>query len=181
MTFALHPQVAKKGSRRKRKMQKLTVSAIVPVLVIFGASSLAFARVPSWDQPEAQSYKGVPYISGGVGSDERATLSTMAKKDNLELSFALQDKDYLGGAKVLIKDAKDHVVLQAASDGPLFYTRLPEGAYTVMATANGKTQIQKVRIPDKGKAMVFFAWKEANHQMASLRAGHDHETVAYRK
>lgn len=162
-------------------MQKLTASAIVPVLVIFGASSLAFARVPSWDRPEAQSYKGVPYISGGVGSDERAMLSTMAEKDNLELSFALQDKDYLGGAKVLIKDAKDHVVLRASSDGPLFYAKLPEGAYTVMATANGRTQIQNVRIRDKGRTMVFFAWKEATHQIASDRTGHGNATVAYRK
>lgn len=162
-------------------MQKLTVAAIVPALVVFGVSSLAFARVPSWDRPEAQSYKGVPYISGGVGSDERATLNTMAKKDNLELSFALRNKDYLGGAKVLIKDAKDRVVLQATSNGPLFYTRLPEGAYTVLATANGKTQIHKVRIRDKGRTMVFFAWKKANHQMASHYAMRGNQRVAYRK
>jgi hypothetical protein len=163
------------------KMQKLTVSAMVPVLVIFGASSLAWARVNSWDGPEAQSYKGIPYISGGVGIDERSTLRTMAKKDNVELSFAVQDKEYLGGAKVLIKDDKDHVVLEATSDGPLFYTRLPEGAYTIMATANGKTLIRKVRIPDKGETMVYFAWKEANHQIASRRALPGNETVAYHK
>lgn len=162
-------------------MQKLTVSAMVPALVIFGAASLACARVNSWAGPEAQSYKGIPYISGGIGADERSTLSTMAKKDNLELSFALQDKDYLGGAKVLIKDDKDHVVLKATSDGPLFYTKLPEGAYTIMATANGKTLIQKVRIPDKKERMVYFAWKEANPQIASHRASPGNETVAYHK
>lgn len=162
-------------------MQKLTVSAMVPVLVILGASSLAWARGNSWIRPEAQSYKGIPYISGGVGMDERSTLRTMAKKDNLELSFALQDKDYLGGAKVLIKDDKDRVVLAAASNGPLFYTKLPEGDYTVMATANGKTLMQKVRIPDKGERMVYFAWKEANPQIASRRTLPGNETVAYHK
>lgn len=162
-------------------MQKLTVSAMVPVLVIFGAASLASARVDSWDRPEAQSYRGIAYISGGVGIDERSTLRTMAKKDNLELSFALQDKDYLGGAKVLIKDDKDQVVLEATADGPLLYTKLPEGAYTIMATANGKTLIRKIRIPDKGERMVYFAWKEANPQIASHRAVPGNETVAYRK
>lgn len=162
-------------------MRKLTVSAMVPVLVIFGAASFASARVNSWDGPEAQSYKGIPYISGGFGIDERSTLRTMAKNDNVELSFALHDKDYLGGAKVLIKNAKDHVVLEAASDGPLFYTRLPEGDYTIMATANGKTLIRKVRVSDKEKTMVYFAWKEANHQIASRRASPSNETVAYHK
>ena len=162
-------------------MQKLTVSAVVPVLVIFGAASLACARVNSWDGPEAQSYKGIPYISGGVGIDERSTLRTMTKKDNLEMSFALQDKDYLGGANVLIKDDQDHVVLKAAADGPLFYAKLPEGAYTIMATANGKTLTRKVRISDKGKTMVYFAWKEANQQVASHRALPGNETVAYHK
>ncbi len=162
-------------------MQKLTVSAVVPVLVIFGASSLAWARGNSWNGPEAQSYKGIPYISGGVGTDERSTLRTRAKNDNLELSFALQDKDYLGGAQVAIKDAKDHLLLKAASDGPLFYTRLPEGEYTIMATANGKTLVRKVRIPDKGKTMIYFAWQEANHQVASRRILPRNETVASRK
>ena len=37
--------------------------------------------------------------------DERENLRAMSKDDNLELSFAAQNGNYLGGAKVLVKTA----------------------------------------------------------------------------
>jgi hypothetical protein len=148
-------------------MKHLPKAAMLPVLVIFGSASLAGAQAHSWQGLKTQSYNGVPYISGGVGLDERSELRAMAAKDNLELSFALKNKNYLGGANILIKDDKDHVILDAASDGPLFYAKLPQGAYTIMATANGKTIVRPVRIPDKGKTMAYFVWPTANSQLAS--------------
>ena len=162
-------------------MKKLMKPSTLSVLIIFGSSSLACAQGNAWDGPKTHKYKDVPYISGGIGIDERSALRAMAETDNLEMSFALQDKEYLGGAKVLIKDNTDRVVLDATSDGPLLYAKLPQGAYTIMATANGTTQFRKVTIPEKGKAMVYFAWKEANQQFVSHRASPGNETVAYHK
>ena len=46
---------------------------------------------------------GIPYVSGGFGMDERENLRAMSKDDNLELSFAAQNENYLGGAKIFIK------------------------------------------------------------------------------
>ena len=43
-------------------------------------------------QPEAQTYNDIPYVSGGFGLEERAELKAIGKTDNLELSFALQNK-----------------------------------------------------------------------------------------
>ena len=109
-------------------------------------------------QPQVKSASGIPYVSGGFGVEERENLRAMSKDDNLELSFALQNKHYLGGANVLIKDSRGRDVLEAVSDGPLFFAQLPEGTYTVEATTSGKTLKQIVHVPDKGQARVYFAW-----------------------
>jgi hypothetical protein len=117
-------------------------------------------------QPEVQTYNGIPYVSGGFGLEERAELRAIGKTDNLELSFALQNKDYLGGAEVLIKDRNGKEILEALSDGPLFFAKLPAGTYTVEATAMGKTLKQVAHVPAKGQTQIHFAWKELKRETA---------------
>jgi hypothetical protein len=67
---------------------------------VFPGSSTDFSD----SQLQVRTYEGIPYVSGGFGMEERKNLRAMSKDDNLELSFALQNKNYLGGAEVLIKD-----------------------------------------------------------------------------
>ena len=102
--------------------------------------------------------KTMPYASGGVGVEERDRLKSMATDDNLALSFALENGHYLGGAEVSIKDDKGKELLEAVSDGPLFFTKLPAGHYVVEATAMGKTITRAVHIASGGQAHIFFAW-----------------------
>ncbi len=142
-------------------MGKIAIAAIAPILLVLGTAPLSYATKAFPDKPEVQTYNGIPFVSGGFGSDERAALRTMGNKDNLELSFALQNDEYLGGAKVLIKDERGNKILETTSDGPLFYAKLPEGTYRIMATAHGKTLTQVAKVPDKGRARLYFAWKEA--------------------
>ena len=141
-------------------MKKTLMGIFSQFVFLLGLLSLSYAYTGS---PEMKSYKGIPYLSGGFGAEERETLRAMGKEDNLRLSFALQNKDYLGGAQVLIKDEKGRTVLDAVSDGPLFFTKLPEGNYTITATAMGKTIKQEARIPAKGRTRLYFTWKESNY------------------
>ena len=97
----------------------------------------------------------------GFGIEERQAIAAMGRKDNLELSFALQNKQYLGGTEVLIKNSKGNKVLEAVSDGALFFTKLPEGKYTVTATAAGRTLTRDVDLSNKGHARLYFAWGHA--------------------
>lgn len=122
---------------------------------VFAGSSMELAD----SQLQVKTANGIPYVSGGFGVDERENLRAMSKDDNLELSFALQNKEYLGGANVLIKDSRGRDVLRAVSDGPLFFAELAEGTYTVEATTSGKTLKQAVHVPAKGQARVYFAWR----------------------
>jgi hypothetical protein len=115
---------------------------------------------------QVKTDNGIPYVSGGFGVDERENLRAMSKGDNLELSFALQNKDYLGGAEIAIKDRNGKEILEAVSDGPLFFTKLPAGTYTVEATAMGKTLEQVAHVPAKGQTQIHFAWKELKRETA---------------
>lgn len=140
-------------------MGKIAIAVIAPILLVLGATSVSYATAVSPDTPEVQTHNGIPFVSGGFGVEERAALRSMGSKDNLELSFALRNDDYLGGAKVLIKDERGNKILQTESDGPLFYAKLPAGKYVVMATARGKTITQVAEVPPKGKARLYFAWR----------------------
>ena len=142
-------------------MSRTTFASLVSFLLALGLVSSSYASTYSASAVAVERYRGIPYVSGGFGIEERHAVATMGRKDNLELSFALQNKEYLGGAEVLIKDSKGNKVLEAASDGPLFFTKLPEGKYTVMATALGRTLTRDVDIPNKGQARLYFAWGNA--------------------
>src|SRR5262245_23313653 len=148
-------------------MRKIVIGTVGVFLL--GASPVfanSFTDLNS--EPEVQIYNGIPYVSGGFGLEERAELRAIGKTDNLELSFALQNKRYIGGAEVFIGDKDGNEILSAISDGPLFLARLPEGVYIVKATAMGKTLEQTVHVPSKGQARLYFAWQDsiATHTLA---------------
>jgi hypothetical protein len=147
-------------------MNKIAIGSVG--LFLLGASPVfANSVTDSVLQPEVQTYNGIPYMSGGFGLEERAELRAMSKSDNLELSFALKNKDYLSGADLLIKDDQGKDILKAVSDGPLFFTKLPAGKYTIEATAEGRTEEQVAQVPAKGQTRIYFAWRESNQRPAT--------------
>ena len=147
-------------------MNKIAIGSVG--LFLLGASPVfANSVTDSVLQPEVQTYNGIPYMSGGFGLEERAELRAMSKSDNLELSFALKNKDYLSGADVLVKNDQGKDILKAVSDGPLFFTKLPAGKYTIEATAEGQTEEQVAQVPAKGQTRIYFAWRESNQRPAT--------------
>ncbi len=147
-------------------MNKIAIGSVG--LFLLGASPVfANSVTDSVLQPEVQTYNGIPYMSGGFGLEERTELRAMSKSDNLELSFALKNKDYLSGADVLVKNDQGKDILKAVSDGPLFFTKLPAGKYTIEATAEGRTKEQVAQVPAKGQTRIYFAWRESNQRPAT--------------
>jgi hypothetical protein len=139
-------------------MKTFAIGIIGSCLLAAGAAN-AGARMESSDEYlHAQRFANIPYVSGGVGLEERDRLKSMAADDNLALSFALQNGHYLGGAEVSIKDNKGNEVLEAGSEGPLFFAKLPAGHYVVAATAMGKSITRAVNVSANGQTHIFFAW-----------------------
>jgi hypothetical protein len=140
-------------------MKKSLIATMGLALLVAGPVSPALSYQSATAELKAKSANGISYISGGFGFDERQALRSMSTGDNLQLSFALQNKDYLGGAKVVIKDNHGKTLLDTISDGPLFFAKVPQGEYTVEATAHGKTLKQVAHVPIQGRTQLYFAWK----------------------
>jgi hypothetical protein len=108
---------------------------------------------------QPKHYGSIPYLSGGTGLDEREALNQVARDYNLKLSFALASGNYLGDVAVEIRDAGGRVAVQAVSEGPWFFAKLPPGRYTVLAKVMDKTQQKAVQVTGKGQTVLNLFWK----------------------
>jgi hypothetical protein len=146
------------------KKSILTIGSVFAC--VLGGASLSSAAVLTPLLPQTHTYHGIPYVSGGVGLDERAALREMTAQDNLKLSFALKNRDYLSDVNVVIVDHQGNKVLEAASNGPWLFTALPAGTYTIRATTLGETLEQEVHVSSKGQTPVYFVWRDSVGQGA---------------
>lgn len=127
------------------------------------ALALAAATGAAWAQdsrPQVHKQGEVSYLSGGVGQEEVTYLKSVSGDYNLRLQFALSDGGaYVSDVDVRVKNGSGQEVLAAKSDGPIFYAKLPDGAYEVTVTYGGKPQSKKVTVGAKGGAALGFYWQ----------------------
>ena len=98
-----------------------------------------------------------PYLSGGIGDDD--PLLALTGDYNLQLVFATQGSgEYLADVKVSVVDARDRLVLETVSPGPLFYVSLPSGTYRVTAEFGSKPLLKSVAVNDRRRQSVHFYW-----------------------
>ena len=106
--------------------------------------------------PQVQTYAGIPYLSGGIGLDEREALRSLANEYNMYLSFALKKGNYLSDVEVLIADNRGMTVLAAVSQGPWFFAKLPAGTYHSRAKMLGQSLEQVAQVPQQGQSRLSF-------------------------
>jgi hypothetical protein len=128
------------------------------ILLIAGCAASQTAGALPVEQME---YQGIPYVSGGIGSDEREKLADIGKNYSLKLVFANKSREYLSDVKVEISDSIGQKVLDAVADGPWFFTNLPPGKYTITVTMMGKEKQNRVNIgKDQKQTILRFYWNE---------------------
>jgi hypothetical protein len=101
---------------------------------------------------------GIRYMTGGVGTEERAAMEQMAKDYDSKLVFALITGEYLANVEVIIREPGGKILLEAASDGPLFFVDLPQGLYEITASYKNQRKFRKVKVSEVSNT-VFFHWK----------------------
>ena len=136
---------------------KVTIG-LAGLLFVLGSRGNADSLIP--EGPQVQTYAGIPYLSGGIGLDEREALRSLANEYNLYLSFALKKGNYLSDVEVLIANNRGMTVLAAVSQGPWFFTKLPVGTYRIRAKTLGESLEQMVHVPQQGQARFSFLWKD---------------------
>jgi hypothetical protein len=112
-----------------------------------------------WAQPQLKGDERIAYLSGGVGELERERLNEMADRFNLKLVFASKELGaYLADVKVSIRGAQSEELVNAVSDGPWFFAKLPPGKYQVVATHSGQPISKTVNVPQTGRSELNFLW-----------------------
>jgi hypothetical protein len=132
------------------------------LLIAGGAANQAAAEgnvLPS----EQNEYQGIPYVSGGVGIDAREKFDAIGKNYSLKLVFAGKNGKYVADIKVEISDSTGKKILNAVSEGPWFFSKLPPGKYKVTVTMMGKEKQKRVNIGKVQKqTTLYFYWDESD-------------------
>jgi hypothetical protein len=103
---------------------------------------------------------GVSYVSGGIGSAQQEALQRVAGRFNLKLTMATKDGKYIGRADIRIADEQGRTVIEAPSDGPLFFAKIPTGKYDVRATADGTSLTEQVTVAAQGQKQIVLTWPQ---------------------
>lgn len=120
---------------------------------------------------EGKTAEGFPYMSGGVGADERLALKERAKAFNVKLVFAAADGSYIADVKLEIGGAKNQAIVSTATTGPWFFIELPPGTYSVKATFAGQSkEVTALRVSKDKRAYQVFVWNLAGDLTAARKA-----------
>lgn len=107
---------------------------------------------------EQKVYQGIPYVSGGVGLEEREQFAAIGKNYNLKLVFAFKSGAYLSDVKVDISDSIGKKVLSAIAEGPWFFTA---GKVHNHCDNDGQGEAKQGNIgKDKKQTVLRFSWNE---------------------
>jgi Carboxypeptidase regulatory-like domain len=131
-------------------------SRFAHALLSFAAAAVVPQTASALD---VQQDRGIPYVTGGVGQDERDTLKAMESQFNLALQFSAQGGAFLSGVRVEILDRSGRTVLDALTEGPFFYASLPPGSYRVTASVEGQSTRRSVTVGAGRITRADFAWR----------------------
>jgi hypothetical protein len=130
------------------------------------AACVAIVALIAWVAPAAHgkadeivmASSGVPYVTGGAGTEAVDRLRAMEKDFNLKLVFALDNGEYLADVDVSVLDAADRVVLDAPSEGPWLLAKLPAGNYQVNVNYRGRVERRTVAVGATTLKTIDFRW-----------------------
>jgi len=116
-------------------MMKVKVRIMFLLLAVAG---IGFAPMVAADI-EIHRQQGTRYVSGGVTSEEVKEMQKLAPRFAIQLYFRAQgSEDPVTGVNVTVRDIQGDTVLQAQSEGPMFFFDVIGGRYTIDAEYAGE-------------------------------------------
>src|SRR5205823_5169791 len=92
----------------------------------------------------------ISYVNGGIGQEEVEALQDEARMYPLELMFSRRGDgeraEFVADVHLRILDTAGRVIVDRASQGPIFLAHLPDGQYIVNAEYQGRTQTRRVAV-----------------------------------
>jgi hypothetical protein len=131
---------------------RLSVSAAILALP-FCAPALAF---------DAATFTGGMHETSAPAEAQAVQRTTAGERLPISFHFATREEGHellLGGVHVTIDDAATlGRVLSAVADGPFLLASVPEGAYQVTATHEGRAQVAVIVVARGEPLRVAFYW-----------------------
>lgn len=127
---------------------------------VSGIAPAAFAFVDEGAPAlQAHARRQANYLTSGAGTEQVQAMRALAGNYNLKLVFAASRAvQYPAYVKVAIQDDRGSTIIDAMSDGPMFYARVPDGLYRVVIQSEGQTLIQIVNLQSGRKANLRVFW-----------------------
>lgn len=110
----------------------------------------------------AKQYRGIDYVTGGVGEDEAAALRAVASRYSMRARFTSSSGEFLSGVKVLVSQVNGALIFVATTDGPYLYAQIPSGHYRISAVSNGVERASDINVPSRGGVNVALTWPMGN-------------------
>lgn len=111
---------------------------------------------------KVRKQSGINYISGGLG-DQAKAFEQVAPKYPVQLLFTQGGAHaQISGVKVTIRDVKGDALLEAVSEGPLFYANTPSGRWTFEAEYGGETISKTKDLTGRRYLVLDFDFKKAD-------------------
>jgi hypothetical protein len=128
------------------------------------ACALALAPAAAQQKPLAdiavRKQSGIPFVSGGVTEAQRQELQRIANKYPMQLVFTAEGRPpELKGVKIKVRDLRGDTLIEAVSEGPLFYFNPPSGRWTMEAELDGETVTRTVDLVGRRYIVLEFHFK----------------------
>jgi hypothetical protein len=118
------------------------------------------SAAPSGDVPVGH-YRGIPFVTGGVGEDEAAALRGVTSSYSMRATFASSSGEYLSGVAVQVLKPDGSLVFNATSEGPYLFAQIPPGHYSLVATSDGVKRVRSIVVPTRGGVSLTLTWQAA--------------------
>ena len=139
----------------------MSVSARLALRAVVLAGALSVSNLYGADL-QSLINAHINYVNGGIGQEEAEALRAEARIYPLELMFsrrgAGERAEFVADVHLQILDATGRVVVDRASQGPIFLARLPDGQYTISAEFQGRTQTRRIALGNGRRESVSFFW-----------------------
>ena len=159
-----------------------TTMSIKSLSLLLALSAIAPTGFAQTVPKEVARAGNIEYITGGVGINEQQQLNAYAKdRDyNLKLVFTLNAGNYLADVDVVLRNQRGETLVHDIADGPMFAAKVPQGTYTVVASYNGETRSQNVRVGQDGLRTAYFRWPAGPDTGITFRPGSGGDMVQAR-
>ena len=159
----------------ERNMRGFSRRHFFRVVALGGLLISASAMTHATAADRVQEMNGIPFVSGGIGTDSRDSLAAREKSYNFKLVMTLEGSGtFVADARLTLATAGGQRLVETVTEGPIFLAGLPAGSYVVSATFRHVTHSKKfqlradrlhteyLRWPADPKLDVTTPWEERN-------------------